>query len=216
MRFRYRKLNISISNKSIVDIRSTFEGNNTIHKGTRFVGHMGYGSYIGCDSDINAKIGRYCSISGKVTVVNGFHPTCDFVSTHPAFFSPTAQAGFTYSKEVLFTEVKYVDRDNRYAVEIGNDVWIGFGVTILAGVRIGNGAVIAAGAVVTKDIPAYAVVGGIPAKVIKYRFSPEDIAFLCDFKWWDKPVDWIKDNSCAFCDIKKLKRLRIKDGDSYE
>lgn len=207
LRYKYRKLNVSLLNKSVIDIRSTFEGNNVINKRTRFSGHIGYGSYIGCDSDINAKIGRFCSIAGRVTVVNGFHPTCEFVSTHPAFFSPLAQGGFTYSNESLFEEVKHIDSEGRYAIEIGNDVWVGFGTTILAGVKIGDGAVIAAGAVVTKDVPPYAIVGGVPAKVIKYRFEQEDVDFLCEFKWWDKPFEWIKNNAGAFQHINKLKEL---------
>ena len=75
---------------------------------------------------------------------------------------------------------------------IGNDVWVAFGATILSGVKIGDGAVVAAGSVVTKDIPPYAIVGGVPAKVIKYRFDDEIIKSLQDIKWWDWDQETIK------------------------
>ena len=77
-------------------------------------------------------------------------------------------------------------------VEIGHDVWIGTNVTILPSVKIGNGAIIAAGAVVTKDIPDYAIVGGVPAKVLKYRFSDDEIKRLNQSKWWEWPDEKIK------------------------
>ena len=69
---------------------------------------------------------------------------------------------------------------------IGNDVWIGLNATILDGVTIGDGAIVAAGAVVTKDVPPYAVVAGVPAKIIKYRFTESQIDFLLKFRWWEK------------------------------
>ena len=83
-------------------------------------------------------------------------------------------------------------------VEIKNDVWIGDNVIILAGVTVGNGACIGAGAVVTKDVPPYAIVGGNPARVIKYRFEPEVIKFLEDVKWWEWSDDRIKKNKEFF------------------
>ena len=70
---------------------------------------------------------------------------------------------------------------------VGNDVWIGFEAVILAGVKIGDGAIIGARAVVTKDVPPYTIVGGVPAKTIRKRFSDEDIATLMELKWWDLP-----------------------------
>lgn len=84
---------------------------------------------------------------------------------------------------------------------IGNDVWIGANAIILQGVTIGDGAIIAAGAVVTKDVPPYAIVGGVPAKVIKYRFSDEVILKLLQIKWWDKPEEWIIQKLEKFTDV---------------
>ena len=77
--------------------------------------------------------------------------------------------------------------DNKGNIVIGNDVWIGFEAVILAGVTIGDGAIIGARAVVTKDVPPYTIVGGVPAKPIRKRFSDEDIAALMALKWWDLP-----------------------------
>ena len=81
--------------------------------------------------------------------------------------------------------------DNKGDIVIGNDVWIGYEAVVMAGVRIGDGAVIGAGAVVTKDIPPYAIAVGIPARVIKYRFDEETIARLLRTRWWDRPPEVI-------------------------
>ena len=87
---------------------------------------------------------------------------------------------------------------------MGNDVWIGAGAILLEGITVGDGAVVAAGAVVTKDVPAYTVAGGVPAKFIRNRFDESETEFLKDFKWWEKDDKWLKDNWELFSDIEKF------------
>lgn len=186
-----------------------FEGGSSIfYKTTLLNSYIGYGSYIQHDGEVvNAKIGRFTSIGPNVKFIVGQHPVGTFVSTHPAFYSLHSASGFTYCKEQRFPD--YIDpiQDNKYQFVVGNDVWIGDSVKIMAGVTIGDGAVLATGSVVTKDVPPYAIVGGVPAKVIKYRFSEEDIGFLLNLKWWEKDLSWIEANADYFNDIKRLKEL---------
>ena len=206
-----KEKNIKISPKANVTLSSSFEGHNHIGKKTSFKGTMGLGSYIGGDSRICASIGRFCSIADKVCVVNGNHPVTGFVSTHSAFFSTTNNVDLSFVNENSFEELKFADSEKGLEIKIGNDVWIGHGVTILAGVRIGDGAIIAAGAVVTKDVEPYSVVGGVPAKHIKYRFSAEQIDFLTAFRWWDKSLDWLAKNAVKMQNIETFMKEYQKD-----
>lgn len=183
--FKNRGKKLVVGHKSNITLNSRFEGNNYIGSKTAFNGYLGFGSYVGRGSNISGKIGRYCSVADEVTVVNGFHPTRNFVSTHPAFYSLKNSVNLSYSDKNIFEETRFADEKNKYAVEIGNDVWIGHGAVLLAGVKIGDGAIVAAGAVVTKDVEPYAIVGGAPAKLIRYRFSEEQIKKLIKIKWWD-------------------------------
>lgn len=95
--------------------------------------------------------------------------------------------------------------ENNFSVEIGNDVWIGDNVILIAGIKIGNGAIIGAGSIVTKDILPYSIVAGNPAKEIRKRFSKEEIEFLEKLEWWNKDETWIKENIKNFSDIKLMK-----------
>lgn len=185
------------------------EGYNTIgsHVVCRNI-ELGYASGISKDSIfINTKIGRYTALAPRISIIQGLHPTANFVSIHPSFYSLKKQYGFTYVNKQKFNEFKYADYEEKYSVIIGNDVWIGSDVKILEGVIIGDGAIIAAGAVVTKNIPAYSIVGGVPAKLIRYRFEEKDIEFLLRLQWWNKPKDWINMYSEYFDDIKRLKEV---------
>ena len=201
--------NIILGKNVIIDgNRCVFEGGNKIENNSFFKNSvLGYGSYIGeRGSFISTKIGRYCCIGPDVHTIMGTHPVSEFVSTHPAFFSTRKQAGFTYVDKDCFEEIVFAD-ENENAVVIGNDVWIGARATILQGVTIGDGAIIAAGAVVTKDVPPYAIVGGIPAHIIKYRFNEDDIEFITRNPWFDKPAEWLQTNAAAFRSIHSYRVL---------
>lgn len=163
---------------------------------------MGKYSYYGNDGQcVNCDIGAFCSISDHVFIGGAEHPV-DWVSTSP-----------------VFQCVKHSGPSKRFASHtppatkqtvIGNDVWIGHGAIVKQGVNIGDGAVVAAGAVVTKDVPSYAIVGGCPAKIIRYRFSDDIIKGLLNSQWWNMDDEKISelgvyvDNPDAF-----LRKLNI-------
>lgn len=152
-------------------------------------------------SVLHTKIGNFCSIGSGVKIIYGDHPTRGFVSTHPVFYSVKPISGISFVKENKFLEFKYVDSNNHYMVEIGNDVWIGSHSIILSGVRIGDGAVIAAGSVVTKDVEPYSIVAGVPAKEIRKRFNSDEVDFLLQTKWWYKDDLWIQEHANDFENI---------------
>ena len=176
------------------------EGMNVLHKGVTFKGRLGYGSYLGENCNLNAVIGRYCSIASNVVSIGGIHPSSVFVSTHPCFYSTKKQAGFTFVENTLFQENVMIDSEGHLIV-VGNDVWIGERVMILPGVHIGDGAIIAAGAVVTKNVEPYTIVGGIPARLIRKRFTEYQITRLLDIQWWNKTLNWIQANAESFNNI---------------
>lgn len=194
---------IKLGHNVEVHFTSKFEGYNKILSDSYFKGELGYASYIGKNSIVVGKIGRYCSIASNVTFLTQTHPVAKFVSTHPAFYSLKKQSGFTYAKKQLFNEEPKYEGE-KYSINIGNDVYIGYGVTIIGPVRIGDGAVIAANSTVTCDIEPYTIVGGIPAKKIKKRFKENEINFLLNFKWWNKSPQWLKEYADNFCSIEKL------------
>lgn len=191
-----RKLHVKFEGNVNVSRNAIFEGGNAIDHGSTFSNSsIGYGSFIGRNSYfVNTKIGRFSSIGSHVEIIVGDHPLNNFVSTHPAFYSTNAQAGFTFVQEQMYEDVKYVPGTTQ-SVVIGSDVWIGDDVRILNGVTVGDGAVLATGAVITKDVPPYAIVGGVPAKILKYRFSEDKIKCLKQNPWFEKDIDWIKNNT---------------------
>ena len=181
------------------------EGENVVY-GELYQSTMGRASFISPGSKLEyCRIGRYCSIGQNVHVVRGRHPSRDWVSTAPCFFSLRKQSGFTYTDEQRFEEFRWLDAEKTYCVEIGSDVWIGSHSLIMEGVHIGNGAIIAAGAVVVKDVPDFAIVGGNPAKLIRYRFPEEEIAYLKELRWWEKDPEQIRKNAKYFSSVALLK-----------
>jgi len=148
-------------------------------------------TYVGSRSSVgNCDVGKFCSIGpGAIVGGLGLHPS-NWISTHPVFYSTHGQIGIT------FADRNYFDETARSRV--GNDVWIGARAIVMNGVTVGDGAIIAAGAVVTKDVPPYAVVGGVPARIIKMRFSNEMIERLLKMKWWDYSLEYLKSNAHVF------------------
>lgn len=170
---------------------------------------MGYGSYIGDRVDISGcKVGRFCCIGPDVKRIKGTHPI-NYVSMHPAFYRVNHPCGVSFVTRDKYSDYRVADKD--FNIVIGNDVWIGTAAMLIDGVKIGNGAVILAGAVVTRDVPDYAIVGGVPAKLIRYRFSEEQIARLDEIRWWEKDIDWMKANAELYSDIEKFLSTEGKD-----
>lgn len=183
-----------------------FEGNNLVNSAILKNCVIGEGTYISGNTRlVDAQIGKYCSIGPNVVNGLGSHPSKVFVSTHPAFYSLKRQAGFTFVEKQLFQEAVFID--NKFRIKIGNDVWIGKDVKIMDGIQIHDGVIIAAGSIVTKDVEAYSVVGGVPAKFIRKRFSDSEIATLMEFKWWNMHSDWLKLHSSYFTNIKSFIKL---------
>ncbi|MFO1110182.1 MAG: chloramphenicol acetyltransferase [Bradyrhizobium sp.] len=136
-------------------------------------------SYVVNDSQITyTTIGKFCSIAAMTRINPGNHPM------HRA-----TQAHFTYRASAYFPgekdDAEFFAWRRRHHVHIGHDVWIGHGAVVLPGKNVGTGAVVAAGAIVTKDVPAYTIVGGNPARPIKRRFSEAIAGRLADLAWWD-------------------------------
>lgn len=149
---------------------------------------MGMFSYSWSDLPVDIKVGRYCSIAFNLDFLGTEHPQ-DRISTSP-FSYQRSLAIFTDSNKKFNNdefEIKRFKSKNRHMNEtkIGHDVWIGTDVTLKPGVKIGTGAIVAAKSVVTKDVPPYAVVGGIPAKIIKYRFDEMTRGRLLESAWWE-------------------------------
>lgn len=166
---------LTIRGKVIVEPYATMAGNKA------FVS-CGAFSFVQSMFGPPTRIGRYCSISWAVSIMAGDHPT-SHISTHPF----TYRDYFERRIKQDFGESASIAKFNadRGPVVIGNDVWIGQNVLLRNGVNIGHGAVVAAGSVVVKDVPPYAIVGGNPAKIIRYRFDENTIEKLLSSSWWD-------------------------------
>lgn len=143
-----------------------------------FKGFVGAYTYVRKGSRLSPalrSIGRFCSIAPGALIGDSNHPV-DWLSTHPFQWGATPLV----SEKAGITKFKKANR----SIEIGNDVWVGTSVVITPGVTIGNGAIIAAGCVVVKDVPPYAIVGGVPGKIIRYRFDEKTIRALEMAEWW--------------------------------
>lgn len=152
----------------------------TVHRDVEIGSAVAIGnhSYVNAGTIIiSGRIGKFCSIGYSCQIGLPEHPV-DFVSTSP----------FTYGEVNLFRTDAFYSGVSSPPI-IGNDVWIGSKAVILQGVHIGDGTIIAAGAVVTKDVPSFSIVGGMPARVIRMRFDEKKVEYLTRLKWWDLPME---------------------------
>jgi virginiamycin A acetyltransferase len=146
-------------------------------------------------------IGKFCSIAcGAKFLFNSSNHTLNSLSTYPFPIFATE-----WDENMHVTEAW----DNKGDIVIGNDVWIGYEAVIMAGVNIGDGAIIGTRAVVTKDVPPYTIVGGVPAKKIRQRFDESVIEILQTVKWWNWDIEKISENLQAIrdADIRRLKEI---------
>lgn len=139
-------------------------------------------SYVVNDSDIiYTDVGRFCSIAAHTRINPGNHPVERVAMNHFTYRSSAYGLGAD--------DPAFFDWRRQFRCRLGHDVWIGHGAVVLPGVSLGNGAVAGAGAIVTKDVPPFAIVVGNPARLLRYRFVPEIVAALESIAWWDWPPE---------------------------
>lgn len=167
-----------VSKLALVDNKSQIDSRATIGRKVKFLcSKINKYSYIGKGTSIiHCDIGSFCSIAGDSVIGLGNH-TLNHLSTSPIFTEKTNGTRYQWCN---YSSVNPYSR-----IVIGNDVWIGAKVIVMGGVTIGDGAVIGAGSIVTKDVPPYAIVAGVPAKIIRYRFDPFVVDKLLELQWWN-------------------------------
>ena len=190
---RYLRSGISrIVYKPIIDKKTVVAGSPEFHS------HVSIGAYSTIQDDsffAQCEIGKYCACAKGVRFLHTQHRIKAFSQlgrlSMPPFHSGAASENLTHPGAAILLAVAHV----------GNDVWLGEYSTIKCGVTIGNGAVIGARAVVTKDIPPYAIAVGVPAQVVGYRFEPQKIELMEKIRWWDWPEEKIAANYELLCDF---------------
>ena len=190
----WNKFFLKIQGSSIVNTEFSYDSK--VESGSNVVNSsLGRHSFAGYNCEIShSDIGSFCSIGNNVILNPGVHPI-NWVSTSPVFYRGRDSVKVKYAH---FEKVK------RRRLVIGSDVWIGSNVVIMGGVNIGHGAIIGASSVVTKDVPPYAIVGGVPARILKYRFDEKLIKELLQSEWWELDKDELMKVANNFRDPRKF------------
>jgi acetyltransferase-like isoleucine patch superfamily enzyme len=199
-RLRSQGARVDFGTGARIDSGTEFAGHASLDAGARVFGSkVGRWTYFGDSAlTIFADVGAFCSIAPHAIIGGGKHPTQGYVTTSPRFYSTICNPWGTFPGSMhLDSEVP--------RTFIGNDVWIGYSAVVLPGLRVGDGAVIGAGAVVTRDVEPYAIVAGVPARNLRFRFAPGDVEWLLDLRWWDWPDARLKELRPQFCNIASLR-----------
>lgn len=195
--------------------KSIFSGPAVLERGTRVGPHVTFGRYCGFgenSSIIRTTVGSFFHCGNGVSINPFNHPT-DWLSVHDFQFRDDS---FGWVDECQNLEREHHERPEEMfsRVTIGNDTWIGHGAMILGDVTVGDGAIIAAGAIVTKDVPPYAIMVGMPAKVMRYRFPEHIVERLLAVKWWNLPLSEL--SGLPFRDVEGcLDILEARDAPSH-
>lgn len=186
--------------------RSSIHPTAKVEAGTEFIDSaMGRHSFCGYDCEVyRATIGAFTSIASGVVVGGARHPM-EWVGMSPAFYAGRDSIKAKFAEHMLPPPP---------AIMVGNDVWIGRSAIVLSGVAIGNGAVVGAGAVVTKDVPPYAIVAGNPAKIIRYRFREPVIQALERIQWWNFSDQRLSELGKHFNNVSEF--LAVVDGSDQD
>lgn len=193
-RRRLAKKNAYANCNSYISPGSKIDGGNKFYSGTHVNrSSIGRNIYVAGARIGDASIGAFCSVGVGAWLSS--HPS-HWLSTHPAFYSVRGQSNVTFAIENYFDELG--------PVKLGNDVWVGARALILDGVSVGDGATIAAGAVVAANVPPYAVVRGVPAKVTRFRFEPTVVAELLERKCWDLDNEKLAKIAPGFLNVSSL------------